>query len=85
MEGKLMDSFYFATHTRGQDILHIFSSKQTVELLLIETCGQDMLREKFQFMGKITVGVRFYLSYQFAVLTFYPYKPTELLTRFRQV
>ncbi len=49
-----MDSLCFTDHTRGQDILHIFSSKQTVELLLIETCGQDMLREKFQFMGKIT-------------------------------
>jgi hypothetical protein len=53
-----MDSLCFTDHTRGQDILHIFSSKQTVELLLIETCGQDMLREKFQFMGKITLPGR---------------------------
>jgi hypothetical protein len=36
MEGKLMDSLCFTDHTRGQDILHIFSSKQTVEPLLME-------------------------------------------------
>jgi hypothetical protein len=36
MEGKLMDSLCFTDPTRGQDILHIFSSKQTVEQLLID-------------------------------------------------
>ena len=49
-----MDSLCFTDPTRGQDILHIFSSKQTAEPLLIEMCGQDMLHEQFQFMGKIT-------------------------------
>jgi len=54
MEGKLMDSLRFTDHARGQDILHILSSKQTVEPLLIEASGHDMLQEHFQFMDKIT-------------------------------
>ncbi len=54
MEGKLLDSLCCTDHTCGQDILHIFSGKQAVELLLIEAFGQDMLHEPFQFMGKIT-------------------------------
>src|SRR5437763_16063972 len=54
MEGKLMDSLRFTDHARGQDILHILSSKQTVEPLLIEASGHDMLHEHFQFMDKIT-------------------------------
>ena len=51
-----MDSFYFATHTRGQDILHIFSSKQTVGQPLIDVLGPEILQEIFHFMGKITIG-----------------------------
>jgi hypothetical protein len=35
----------FTGPTRGQDILHILSSKQTVEPLLIDTSSQDMLHE----------------------------------------
>ena len=49
-----MDSLRFTDHARGQDILHILSSKQTVEPLLIEASGHDMLQEHFQFMDKIT-------------------------------
>ena len=40
---KLLDSLCLTDPTRGQDILHIFSSKQTVELLLIEACGQEWI------------------------------------------
>jgi|GEM_PF-2407426 len=49
-----MDGLCCTDHTRGQDILRIFLSKQTVESLLIEAPGQEMLHEQFQFMGKIT-------------------------------
>ncbi len=51
-----MDSLRFTDHARGQDILHILSSKQTVEPLLIEASGHDMLQEHFQFMDKITLS-----------------------------
>lgn len=49
--------------TSGQLMLHRSYSRsgypahpieQAVEPLLIEMCGQDMLHEQFQFMGKIT-------------------------------
>jgi hypothetical protein len=38
-----MDSLCCTDHTGGQDIMHIFSSKQTVEPLLILACDHDML------------------------------------------